>query len=76
MPRADGRSDRNLAGVCRSAQHLKTVSLAVSTKRWRRVANLHDSGPDDRHFELAFRDNGGAAIRFGDGLYGMRLLSE
>jgi hypothetical protein len=37
----------------------------VSTKRWRRVANLHDSGPDDRHFELAFRDNGGAAIRFG-----------
>lgn len=72
MPRADHR-DRNFAGVCRSAQHLKTLSLVVSPKRWRRVANLHDSGPDDRHFELAFRDDGGAAIRLGDGLHGMRL---
>ena len=62
MPRADHR-DRNFAGVCRSVQHLKTLSLVVSPKRWRRVANLHDSGPDDRHFELAFRDDGGAAIQ-------------
>ena len=72
MPRADHR-DRNFAGVCRRVQHLKTLSLVVSPKRWRRVANLHDSGPDDRHFELAFRDDGGAAIRLGDGLHGMRL---
>lgn len=29
--------------------------------------------PTTVNFELAFRDDGGTAIRFGDGLHGMRL---
>jgi hypothetical protein len=47
-----------------------TVAVSVDGRRWRRVASLSDSGPDDTYFTLETARNGSTAVRFGDGVHG------
>ena len=68
-------SARGAAGASSAipAIFLRSVTKLGSQEfshEWLPRADLLDSGPDDRHFAVETDEEGGASLRFGDGVYG------
>jgi hypothetical protein len=59
-------------GRRRSAGRRHSFELQVDGQRWRQVADLADSGADDRHYVVSRRGDGASVIEFGDGVHGRR----
>lgn len=47
--------------------------LMINNELWRRVDDLDNSGPNDRHYMMVIEENGNTTITFGDGEKGARL---
>lgn len=51
------------------------VTVTVDKRRWKQVATLNDSGPEDHHYVVRMNEDGSLNIGFGNGLHGRRLPS-
>ena len=52
-----------------------TLELRVNGVRWHEAPDLYQLGPRDRKYVLRRDDDGGTAVRFGDGVHGARPAS-
>ena len=59
-----------------SAGRPDRFDLEVDGQPWRQVADLAESGADDRHYVVTRRDDGASVIEFGDGVHGQRPPSH
>ncbi len=61
-------ADSNFSSGVRAA-----LDITVDKRRWKQVAVLNDSDPEDPHYVVRMKEDGTLNIGFGDGRHGRRL---
>lgn len=73
VPHVDTRSAR-AAFALEPHRAVPAITLDPSGDPWSAVADLLESGADDRHFVVEVESDGTTSLRFGDGTYGRRPI--